>query len=198
MQLSGTYFGGNGSSTPVTIRSQNDIAASMASAIVTLQAAQENLYLKIGKPQIQWAADSAISTAQQHDICTCVLRQLEHQTLLCFTLPAMMVMSLMANFVLTGKLRGNTKTQISQLFSGSSVNTSVYQSTTPVSYTYVSTGLWNAGNSFIAANRAVAALPSSYQYVFAYFPQWNFVMDNVGPLVAAYSNALDLQVIWMH
>ena len=113
----------------------------------------------------------------------------------CFLKPAMLVISLMPSIVSTGKLRGNTKTQISQLFSGSSVNTSVYQSTTPVSYTYVSTGLWNAGNSFIAANRAVAALPSSYQYVFAYFPQWNFVMDNVAALIAAYTTALDLQVM---
>lgn len=49
MQLSGTYYGGNGSSTYVTIRSQTDIAAVMLARADLLQAAQQEIYLKIGE-----------------------------------------------------------------------------------------------------------------------------------------------------
>lgn len=48
MQMSGTYFGGNGSSTPVVIRSQADIAATMLVRLEVLQEAQQHIYLNIG------------------------------------------------------------------------------------------------------------------------------------------------------
>lgn len=82
---------------------------------------------------------------------------------------------------------------MSELFSGSSFNISVYQS--DGSYGYVQTGLWNAGNSFIAAARAIAALPDAYRYNFTYFPQWNYLIDNVKFVFLGYESALDLQVL---
>lgn len=48
MQLSGTYYAGNGTSTPVTVRNQADVAAAMLLRIGILQAAQQEIYLKIG------------------------------------------------------------------------------------------------------------------------------------------------------
>lgn len=94
--------------------------------------------------------------------------------------------------MLAGKLRGGIRSQVSQLFSGSSLNTTVYQSAG--SYTYVQTGLWNAGNSLIAAARAVAGLPDAYRYNYDYFPQWNYIIDNVKIVFLGYEAALDLQV----
>lgn len=81
---------------------------------------------------------------------------------------------------------------MSELFSGSSLNTTVYQSVGRD--TYVQTGLWNAGNSLIAAARAVAGLPDAYRYNYDYFPQWNYMIDNVKTVFLGYEIALDLQV----
>ena len=49
MQVSGTNYGGNGTSTPVVIRSQADIAAAILTGVALLQAAQQEIYLKIGE-----------------------------------------------------------------------------------------------------------------------------------------------------
>ena len=49
MQVSGTNYGGNGTSTPVVIRSQADVAAAMLTGLALLQAAQQEIYLKIGE-----------------------------------------------------------------------------------------------------------------------------------------------------
>lgn len=55
-------------------------------------------------------------------------------------------------------------------------------------------GLWDAGNNFIAAARAVTDLPSAYRYNFSQMAQWNYVIDNAPTLNEAYLYALDLQV----
>lgn len=68
----------------------------------------------------------------------------------------------------------------------------MYQS--PVSTSYVDTGLWNAGNSMIAASRAVAALPDAYRYHFEYFPQWHYILENTQVVFLGFETALDLQV----
>lgn len=49
MQVSGTTYSGNGTSSPVVIRSQADIAAAMLTGVASLQAAQQEIYLKIGE-----------------------------------------------------------------------------------------------------------------------------------------------------
>lgn len=85
---------------------------------------------------------------------------------------------------------------MSELFSGSSVNTTVYQG--PGTYTYVDTGLWNAGNSLLAAARALADLPDTYRYIFVYFPQWNYIIDNAQDIFIGYETALDVQVLAFH
>jgi len=49
MQVSGYSYGGNGSTSPITIRSQAAIAITMNALIAEISQAQNTLYLGIGK-----------------------------------------------------------------------------------------------------------------------------------------------------
>lgn len=80
------------------------------------------------------------------------------------------------------------------MFNIASLNMTVYQATNPVTYTYVEQGLWDAGNTFIASARAVTDLPDTYRYNFSSMPEWNFLIDNVDPLVPGLEVAMDYQV----
>ena len=70
--------------------------------------------------------------------------------------------------------------------------------TNPVTYSYVDLGLWDAGNTYLAAARSVTDLSSTYRYNFTSMTEWNFVIDNTAPLIAAYEIALDLQASTFH
>ncbi len=80
------------------------------------------------------------------------------------------------------------------MFNTANLNTTVYQATNPVTYTYVEQGLWDAGNTFIASARAVTDLPDTYRYNFSSMPQWNYLPNNVDPIVPGLEVAMDLQV----
>lgn len=92
-----------------------------------------------------------------------------------------------------GKTTGSTKTQLETLYSTASLNTTIWQDTDPVTYTYLEQGLWDTGNTFVAAARAVTDLPDTYRYNFSAMAQFNYLIDNVGVVVSGYEFALDLQ-----
>ena len=92
-----------------------------------------------------------------------------------------------------GKSKGSVRTQLEGLYNSASLNITVYQETTPPSRVTQQLGLWDAGNNYIAAARAVTNLPSSYRYNFTNMAQWNYMIDNTPTLVQAYLFALDLQ-----
>lgn len=80
------------------------------------------------------------------------------------------------------------------MYNTASLNITVYQETTPPRRVYRQIGLWDAGNSFIAAARGVSDLPIIYRYNFTQMAQWNFMIDNAATLATAYTVSLDLQV----
>ncbi|DBB01294.1 TPA: hypothetical protein ACH3X3_011692 [Trebouxia sp. C0006] len=139
MQVSGYSYGGNGSTSPIAIRTQTLIATTMNALIADVSSAQSTLYLGIGKTT------------------------------------------------------GSTKAKLEALFNTANLNTTIYQATNPVTYTYVEQGLWDAGNTFIASARAVTDLPDTYRYNFSSMPQWNYLLDNVDPIVPGLEVAMDLQ-----
>ncbi|DBA80194.1 TPA: hypothetical protein ACH3X2_007658 [Trebouxia sp. C0005] len=140
MQVSGYSYSGNGSTSPITIRSQAAIAVTMNALIAEISQAQNTLYLGIGKTT------------------------------------------------------GSPKAELEALFNTANLNTTIYQDTNPVTYTYVEQGLWDAGNTFIASARAVTDLPDTYRYNFSLMPQWNYLLDNVYPVGSGLVDAMDLQV----
>lgn len=79
------------------------------------------------------------------------------------------------------------------LYNKPSLNITFYQATTPPSRTVRQLGLWDAGNNYIAAARAISDLPAAYLSNFSQMPQWNYVIDNAPVLNDAYLNALDLK-----
>ena len=93
-----------------------------------------------------------------------------------------------------GKTTGSTKAKLEALFNTANLNTTIYQATNPVTYAYVEQGLWDAGNTFIASARAVTDLPDTYRCNFSSMPQWNYLLDNVDPIVPGLEVAMDLQV----
>lgn len=93
-----------------------------------------------------------------------------------------------------GKTTGSPKAELEALFNTANLNTTIYQDTNPVTYTYVEQGLWDAGNTFIASARAVTDLPDTYRYNFSLMPQWNYLLDNVYPVGSGLVDAMDLQV----
>lgn len=93
-----------------------------------------------------------------------------------------------------GRTHGSVRSQLDSLYISASLNITVYQETTPPSRVIRQLGLWDAGNNFIAAARAVSDLPATYRYNFSQMAQWNFLIDNAATLIEAYGYALDLQV----
>ena len=94
---------------------------------------------------------------------------------------------------LVGKTTGSVKTELEALYSTPSFNITIYQETDPATYSYLEQGLWDAGNTYVAAARAVSDLPSTYRYNFTNMAQWNYLLDNAGVLLAGFQDALDLQ-----
>ena len=96
-------------------------------------------------------------------------------------------------FVAAGTSRGQVRSDLENLYYSKSVNITIYRETNPPSRVIQQLGLWDAGNSFIAAARAVTNLPISYRYNFTQMAQWNYMIDNAPTLIEAYGLALDLQ-----
>ncbi len=83
--------------------------------------------------------------------------------------------------------------QADSLYNSPSLNITFYQETYPPSRVVRQLGLWDAGNNFIAAARAVTDLPAAYRYNFSQMAQGNYVIDNAAMLNEAYLDALDLK-----
>ena len=96
--------------------------------------------------------------------------------------------------LLQTKVSATIQSQLETLYNSPSLNVTVYQETTPPARVVQQLGLWDAGNNYIAASRAVAGLPAGYRYNFTQMAQWNYIIDNTPTLVQAYLLALDLEV----
>lgn len=183
-QISGSLYGGNGTSKPVKIRSQDACATAMLNRIALTTASQRQLFLEIGQSLIQLISLDlpGMNASLSHDIGhpSAAGRKLSIQS---------------HNFTyIAGKARGDVKSRLESLYNTASLNITVYEETTPPRRVYRQLGLWDAGNNFIAAARGVSDLPMIYRYNFTQMDQWNFMIDNAFILASAYGTSLDLQV----
>ena len=151
IQISGSQYGGNGTSTPVAIRTQAACAASMLTRIAQITDGQRSLYLAIGQHRVQlticgyavFLLSACLQLPGHHDNGTTAVKSYycQHDLISCST----------SCMHAAGKSKGSVKTQLEGLYSSPVLNITVYQETVPSSRVVQQLGLWDAGNNYIAA-----------------------------------------------